>query len=302
VLYIAGWGRSGSTVLDKVLGQLDGFFPVGEISRIWDYSFAENRHCGCGERFRECEVWCEAIEEAYGGMDRVDARAMIRARDSGARLRHVPLLLLPSGSRSLLKGRLRRYRENLERLYEGIYRSTGSRVIVDSSKSPSYGYVLETSPKIDLRIVHLVRDPRAVAHSRLRKKVQPDTGNLMEQYSATRSAVLWSALNLMVEAFWRRAGDRFLRLRYEDFVGDPEGSVRAILDLLGERSPELPIEGRRVEFGPIHSVGGNPIRFETGKVELRLDEEWKSKMKPRDKKVVAALTWPLLRRYGYGRA
>ena len=31
VLYIAGSGRSGSTILDRILGQLDGFFSVGEL-------------------------------------------------------------------------------------------------------------------------------------------------------------------------------------------------------------------------------------------------------------------------------
>jgi len=32
VLYIAGWGRSGSTILDNVLGQLDGCFSTGELN------------------------------------------------------------------------------------------------------------------------------------------------------------------------------------------------------------------------------------------------------------------------------
>ena len=35
VLFIAGNGRSGSTILDVILGQLEGFFAVGELRRIW---------------------------------------------------------------------------------------------------------------------------------------------------------------------------------------------------------------------------------------------------------------------------
>ena len=35
VLYIGGYGRSGSTVLDRVLGALPDVVSVGEIRSIW---------------------------------------------------------------------------------------------------------------------------------------------------------------------------------------------------------------------------------------------------------------------------
>ena len=31
VLFIGGYGRSGSTLLDRLLGQIDGFVSVGEV-------------------------------------------------------------------------------------------------------------------------------------------------------------------------------------------------------------------------------------------------------------------------------
>lgn len=43
VLYIAGWGRSGSTILDNVLGQVEGFFSGGELSYLWERGLSENR-------------------------------------------------------------------------------------------------------------------------------------------------------------------------------------------------------------------------------------------------------------------
>lgn len=298
VLYIAGWGRSGSTILDNVLGQIDGFFSVGELSYVWDRNVLENRICGCGCPFSECPVWSAVMENAFGGT-RVDAQRMIQLRDSGARTRHVPLMLAPFGWR-LLKRRLGRYSENLGKLYKTIQDVTGCRVVVDSSKLPSYGYVLSMVPDVDLYVVHLVRDPRAVAHSWQKKMVLPDTGTLMTRHGTVQSPLIWGAWNAAVEALWRDRPNRYLRLRYEDFVEGPREAVGRLLDLVGEEAPRLPLAGEcEVELGRNHTVSGNPSRFRTGMVELRLDEEWKYKMRHSDKRLVTALGWPLLRRYGY---
>ncbi len=299
VLYIAGWGRSGSTILDNVLGQIEGFFSVGEINYVWERNVIENRLCGCGLPFRQCGVWPGIFYEAYGGIDRVDAREMIQLRDGGLRIRHVPLLFSTRGRR-LLGTRLKPLAARLGRLYETIRASGENRVIVDSSKTPLYGYELAMTPEADLYVVHLVRDPRAVAYSWLRKKFQSDTGAYMPRYGAVESALAWSAWNLLTEPFRRLCPDRYLRLRYEYLVEEPREAVVRILDLLGEEPPDLPFgKQREVELQTNHTVGGNPSRFRTGRVELRLDEEWRSGMKPADKSLVTALTWPLLLRYRY---
>lgn len=299
VLYIVGWGRSGSTILDNVLGQLDGFFSVGELNYLWERNLIENRSCGCGNLFRACGVWQGIFDRAYGGMDCVDAREMLRLRDRGARTRHLPLMLAPLG-KSLTRARLDGYLESLGRLYRGIQEETGSRVIVDSSKLPSYGYVLDMVPGVDLYVVHLVRDSRAVAYSWLRKKFQPDTESFLERHSVFESPVVWSVWNSVSEVFWRQSPERYLRLRYEDFVDQPQEAIGRILGLVRENVTQLPFtEGREVELGVNHTVAGNPSRFETGRVELRLDEEWKSRMKRSDRLVVTALSAPLLWRYGY---
>ena len=54
VLYIAGWGRSGSTIMGNILGQLPGFAHVGELSNVWSRGVIEDSLCGCGARFSEC--------------------------------------------------------------------------------------------------------------------------------------------------------------------------------------------------------------------------------------------------------
>lgn len=301
VLYIVGLGRSGSTILANSLGQIDGFFSAGELNFIWRHNVLENRLCGCGRPFHECPVWDAVFREAFGGMDRVDARKMMRLQAEGTRTRHLPLMLTGRGT-SALRERLGEFLPNTERLYRAIGTATGSRVIVDSSKEPAYGYTVSMLDGVDFYALHLVRDPRAAAFSWSKKKFQPDTDTreFMHRHSPAKSAALWDSWNAAAEALWRRAPERYLRLRYEDFVADPRGSFTRILDLLGESDASLPLASdREVKLGVSHTVSGNPNRFDTGAVELRPDREWKTKMRPRDRNLVTALTFPLLAHYRY---
>ena len=111
---------------------------------------------------------------------------------------------------------------------------------------------------------------------------------------------MWDSWNASAEALWRHTPQRYLRLRYEDFVAHPYGSLVDVLGLVGEEVAEVPLVGEReVKLGVSHTVSGNPNRFETGAVELRTDREWISRMTPRDKALVTTLTLPLLRHYGY---
>jgi hypothetical protein len=41
------------------------------------------------------------------------------------------------------------------------------------------------------------------------------------------------------------------------------------------------------------------MRFHQGRLDLRLDQAWTTKLPERDRKVVTAITWPLQVRYGY---
>jgi hypothetical protein len=301
VLYVVGLGRSGSTILSNSLGQIGGYFSAGELNFIWRHNVIENRLCGCGRPFRECPVWTRVMEEAFGGMDGVDPREMMRLQNLGTRTRHIPLMLTARGDR-VLKERLEKLLISYSRLYEAIGSVTDSRVIVDSSKEPAHGYAMSLVPDLDFYVLHLIRDPRAAAYSWLKKKPQPDTDTRehMARFSPTKSSALWDAWNASAEALWRRTPEKYLRLRYEDFVADPRRSFEKILKLIGEERAEPPLASdREVRLGVSHTVSGNPNRFETGAVELRPDHEWISSMNRRDRALVTTLTLPLLPHYGY---
>jgi len=301
VLYVAGLGRSGSTILANTLGQVEGFFSGGELNFIWKHALIENRLCGCGKPSQECEFWGPVFDGEFGGQSEELAREMMRLQYSGARTRHIPMMLTERG-RQKIRARLGKFLDNTGRLYRAIQSVSDSRVVVDTSKEPAYGYALGMVPGLDLRVLHLIRDPRAAAYSWTKKKRQPDSTEreFMHQKSPTQSAVLWDAWNAAIEALWRQMPPRYLRLRYEDFVADPRRSFEEILELTGEEDAQLPLVGERdVKLGISHTVSGNPNRFDTGTVELRQDRAWQKQMKPRDRALVTALTLPLLTRYHY---
>jgi hypothetical protein len=283
VLYVAGLGRSGSTILANTLGQVDGFFSGGELNFIWKHALIENRLCGCGKPSQECEFWGPVFDTEFGGQNEELAREMMRLQYSGARTRHIPMMLT-EGGRHKIRERLGKFLDNTGRLYRAIRSVSGSRVVVDTSKEPAYGYALGMVPDVDLRVLHLIRDPRAAAYSWTKKKRQPDSTEreFMHQKTPTQSAVLWDAWNAAIE------------------VADPRRSFEEILKLAGEEDAQLPLVGERdVKLGISHTVSGNPNRFDTGTVELRQDRAWQKQMKAHDRALVTALTLPLLTRYHY---
>lgn len=297
VLYIAGWGRSGSTLLTNLLGQVPGFFSGGELRYLWERNLTEGHDCGCGREFLECPVWSQIVTETNAVQAAPSMTARLAETSSD---KQIPALMTSAGSEKLL-GRLGEGADTLADLYRSIADVTGSHVIVDSSKVPSYAALLERVPGIDVRVLHLVRDPRAVAYSWHRRKMQHDVGREMLRRSAFESGWRWSVRNAEVRLFWRATNPRFMRMRYENVIDHPEDSLQQIFDFIEESDAPLPfIEPGVAEMDLTHSSSGNPNRFVTGRVELRRDDEWRRKMTSRDRATVTALTWPQLLLYGYG--
>ena len=302
VVYIGGYTRSGSTLLDRLLGATPGAVSVGELRHLWSMGFIEDRFCGCGEPFSACPFWRRVVGDAFPAMIAAEARRLNAQEEWLLKARHTRALLRPDQ----LRGRLRRARDEFAetrgRLYAAVANAAGASTIVDSSKNPSYGLLLATMPGLDVRTVHLVRDSRATSFSWLRVKRDPRRPGATDYFPRRQphvSGSWWAANALLMEGISRFGPRRHLRVRYEDLVAEPEGEIRRIASHSGldasvpEHKPgtfDLPVD---------HSIGGNPVRFIQGQVAVREDTEWKRAMRKCDRAVVTAITWPLLWRYGY---
>jgi len=300
VLYLAGWGRSGSTILEAVLNQVPELVGCGELKFVWRRGLIENRRCSCGTPLRECGFWTRVFHEAYGGIP--EARlAALDAATGRYRTRHLPSLLLP-GARDRYAPELAWYRDDLATLYRAVARVAGAQVVVDSSKFPSHLVALLQTPGLDVRVAHIVRDPRAVAYSWQRDKIDPDApdGGRMPRLLPGVTGAYWSSWNLATERIARTNRLPYLRVRYEDMIADPRAAIGPVLELAGLPGDRVPVAADgTVGLGVSHQVSGNPVRFSQGAIRIRDDDEWTREMGAAAQVVVNAVTTPVRQRYGY---
>ena len=160
VLYFAGSGRSGTTIINNIVGQLDGAFAAGELRFLWDRGVVENRLCGCGLPFHECPTWQAVMSTAFPGDPgdpggaAPDPHAIAGRLISRLRLRQLPAMM----ARKVVGRRAAPPHpddEALTRMYAATAECTGAQVILDSSKLPGYGLLLADLPGIDLYVLTL---------------------------------------------------------------------------------------------------------------------------------------------------
>lgn len=295
VLYVAGTGRSGSTLLTTILGQVPGVFAAGEMRFLWQRGALQDERCGCGQPFSACSEWTSVMRSVVGEASvREVAQGVARRLWRRTRARRVPrvalralvgLTPLPSHPDDAL----------LVDLYRAVRDRSGATVVVDSSKLPLYGLLLQELPGVEVTVLHLVRDPRAAAYSWLRHRAsrQRDDDPPMDRQPVLKSATLWLLWNLVAAVAWRQRDGRHLRLRYEALVRDPAAALAPVLERLGAPAGSLPFVDRStLRISPTHAVAGNPSRHVTGHVEVRDDAEWTRGLGSGRGALVQALTAP----------
>jgi hypothetical protein len=296
VVFIAGASRSGSTLLARMLGSVDSFFDAGELIDFWERGALQEGECGCGTALPRCPIWSEITGSLEGVNDPRHAELMVSLRDRWAHSRAVPFRLLTRRLGRTLPAELNPYLEGLRDLYRAVAMGTGCRVIVDASKNLGYALLLAGLDVIELKVVHLIRDPRATAYSWQR------TVTGLRREAPAKSVAQWATRNAVAELV-RLTGDLHVtRLRYEDLVASPQVVLQSLLAALGIGEAALPgfSNPGEIVLGPNHTVYGNPNRFQSGVVKVKEDTAWRHGLGRGDGALVTAMTWPFLIGYGYG--
>jgi hypothetical protein len=302
VIYVGGYARSGSTLLGRVLGEPSGMVCVGETRFLWSRGLINNVGCGCGQPFRSCPFWSAVGEEAFGGWDQVDAEEMTEL-DRVTNLPQALPFYWASWLRPGMGDKINDYVAILSKLYGAIKRVSGAKVIIEISKDPTLACLLTRIPNSDVRVIHLVRDSRAVAYSWTRRRRMPSPigdQEFMSQASPTETAIKWAAWNAGCYAL-RAAHFPYQKITYENFVADPRGALERLSIFTGEDiiSSGSELRGTEVKLGDHHIFSGNPMRASTGWLPVRLDTEWQTQLSAAQLATVTAITWPLLRVNGY---
>jgi len=299
VILIIGHGRSGSTLLDRILSQTCGAFSGGEIHRMWTWSIQEDWKCGCGVKFNKCNVWSEILGRVFG-KNMIEKNSMHKIWKKVARPRHIPYLYLPKLRHKRFDRVLEKYKQTLLNLYKSMSKFSDSGIVVDSSLSPIHGRILQEIEDIDLRIVHIVRNPCAVAFSNLKKKRNParmDKKN-MDRKGSIQTSLSWNLYNFLCEVI-TRSEKVTAKVYYKKLAKEPKRTISKFMAKLGLEYPrnELFTEGNVVRLEENHIPLGNPMKFKRGKVEIFYDDKWKEELSCLDKSIVKLLCSPLFRLY-----
>ncbi len=304
MLFTGGLGRSGSTLIEKLLNELPDTFAVGETVHLWERGVRDQERCGCGEPFATCAHWQSVGETAFGGWDQIDLDRLIDLRWTIDRSRRLPQIFAALRSRRLNDDELD-YVSHLRRVLLGAAETAGQpQVLLESSKHLSTAGLLATDPALDVRVLHLVRDPRGVAYSWTKEVKRPEAGpdEVMPIYRPERTAVRWVTDNLGFRTL-ASLGVPTMTLRYEDFLTAPTATIQRIAAFAGLSTGHEALaflDGNRATLRtPMHSIAGNPLRFGGAELILRLDDAWRTKLDPSARRIVTGITAPTLRRFGY---
>jgi hypothetical protein len=298
-IYVLSHVFSGSTLLAFLLGSHPKIATVGESSITRGIDL-DRYPCSCGRLIHECPFWAGVHRRmAAQGMeydfasprlrfrvpDHEVADRLVRAGPRGPLLesiRSLGLIVVP-GARRELDELLRRN----EVFARTVVELLGGDCYLDVSKHPNRLFHLEKIRGLDIRVIHLIRDARAVSHS-ARKNVElpVEEGARSWQHSAEACALLKRDFD---EARWTT-------LRLEDLCADPDATMARLHDFA-----EVGRDDAYKNFrDSVHHIIGNRMRLGSSS-EIRLDERWRQALTPAELERIDRIAGRTNRAFGYGR-
>lgn len=300
LIYIMGDSRSGSTLLDVLLGSHSGIRGLGELAYFVDCAWSSERFCGCRELVAKCPFWSDvrARWEAECGVGVHETYSLLRTRFE--KLRNYAFLF--SSRLRSLRG-FDQYIRLTEALFSAISQAAPDQILVDSSKYPVRALALSLVPSLEVHLVHLVRDVRGVVASK-RKAFERDPTQGLEKEIRPRPVLKtlfqWWLVNRVAESVSLRAKTESTHfLRYEDLMRDSCAALESLGAAVGKDLSEIASsfeQGREISIG--HVVAGNRLRMH-GTLRKRPDSEWRRSLTATQQKRICRLARPPLTRYRY---
>jgi hypothetical protein len=306
IVFVLSDTRSGSTLIDQVLGGHPKVQSLGELQWLAAYALQDRSiynpsHplvCTCKRPVSDCPFWVEVFRQ-LGRQPQslqlqlwpfVESRRGIGSTDYNVRqfvkrlMHRFPRFFGKKVVQNVLGGD-RLARDNVE-LFDSIFRVSARDVLIESSKEPfRFRAVYNLTPEI-MRTLVLVRDYRAVVYSKMKRGRSLEDGAL--GWKARMQAI--AALTSDVPA------SQQLRLKYEDFCKDPSAEIGRICEFLElEYSSDML---RRPTKG-VHNIGGSPSRFDESRTEIVLDTAYQTYFKDSELEKLRELVGDEGARWGY---
>ncbi len=258
IIFIAGEGRSGSTLFDIVLGAQENAFSCGELQNFTKKGLVNEEFCSCGQRVPQCSFWSEV--SARWSRERtlsLEEYNLAWLRYFGSYKRVFGLLknaILPSKQFSDLVN-------DTEKLYDAIFALRGNDLyLIDSSKLPLRILLLKKM-KYKVRVMHTVRQLHGVILSRSKsfnKNPKKGIEHDIHPVKPVKTMISWSLSNMLTILF--SIGLNRNKVRYEELIESP-------YLIIEKQFPHLDSQYKKVlqsrgPFRPLHVVAGNRLRMQ----------------------------------------
>ena len=298
---IPGSPFTGSTLLGTLLNEHPDLASIGAAVGLPRRPDLATYLCSCGARFRDCEFWNDiAVRTAALGFP-------VNVFESGFWNTHLRLSGQPQLNallvRSLGGDALNDVRDAVVRRVPGARRAildmgwhswslaaavlarTGKSVFIDTSRDHQRPKYLAMHPQLEVKVVHLFRDPRGNSAS-----IMKHTGT-----DAATAAKQWKHYNVEARRVRRYLPESaWLSLRYEDLCADPPAVFDRISDFLGVRRAEIRIGAGTGE----RHILGNKMRLQAVS-EIREDRSWQTRLDEADLAALSRIAGPTSRELGY---
>jgi len=318
LVYVLSASHSGSTLLSMLLNAHPGVVTAGEL-KAECFGDLDRYRCSCHDLLKECTFWRSVADlmnarghdfsitnarTHFGTMDSAWVRRLIRplVRDVFTEaMRDLALSLSPVWRRGLPQ-MLRRSAD----LVHCVAEVAGAEVVVESSKVGLRLKYLAQCEDLDLHVIRLIRDGRAVALTYMRPDEFADardaklrgggTGvNLDTRLSMDEAAREWRRSNEEAEALLQQLpGVRVMQVHYESLCNSPLDTVNSVFSELGLQSVTSLDNFKALP----HHVIGNGMRLDTDN-RVVLDDRWRSALAAPELSTFARVAGDLNSRYGY---
>lgn len=288
-----GYGRSGSTILDILLGQNKQTFSVGGLSNyhLW---VEHNLKCACNQKIKECSFWSQITD-----------KVIFSEQDVRIARKYESLYSLFTLAMFRKSKNLKKYCTLNQKILSAISEHSNKDIIVDSSKtsrdSLSRPIMLLKKCKINLDCIFLVRDPRGVVWSAMKKHGSPERERKDFRFTRfMRTLIAWNVVNYLTIFINKLFIKKNLLIRYEDFCENPVEALHLIEEFSEINLSQVIFSIKNnIPINTGHNLGGNRLRFSDSIKSIKLDSAWKKEMPKSYQKIVNILSYPLMKRFGY---
>ncbi|MBO8228674.1 sulfotransferase [Prochlorococcus marinus XMU1414] len=233
IIYIGGYGRSGSTILALILGQHPLILNLGEVGVLYA-ALKDNRKCTCGESFFNCSFWSELINSN----DLIDGE---------------------------LKNRLLDPNLNVSEVLNYVDSVSDINCYVDATKTAWRNLLRPLKLFLsgyDVRLIHLLRKQSEVIKSAKKGKNTDLEFNIPfnDKFVVPKTIISYQISNIITRIYALLFKKKYLLINYEDFLENPINCLKKLqkfvnidLDCL-----KLYLDGKH-ELATGHQINGNRL-------------------------------------------